>query len=860
MATIKFPDVDKLNNFAATIFDFKSLQALTEGVLNIFGDTFGTPNMELWYFLGPTRKVRCHDATGLCEPMPTAILSIDEYPPAQHAFTRREALLMTEFCKADTALCRRATALNATELFIIPLVAGDDAYGFINIWCSEDTIHPTTQNVLQTAGYFIGLALEHLGNQRRKSMLELEVRAIQTVSKTLSGLASLESVFDLILQATLSLTDTDDASNAHIFLCDGENIIFGAALWKDGSRDTPFQTVRPNGLTASVAASGEIIAVPNIRAHPLFGDTYDFNADGAIIGVPLKIGERVVGVMNVAYNKHHPFHILEVEALKVLAAQAAIVIENARLFDRAQAELIERRRIEESLRAEEVKYRALVENSADAIYLLCGDRYEFINPSFEKMFGVTLDELNNPNFDVYREIIAERGRDKLMAEVEKRKQGIPMLPQLELTGRNAKTGKEFDVELSRTEFIYNGKHTIHGIIRDVSERKKLEEQLQYAQRMEAVGELAGGIAHNFNNILTAITALSSLAMSEVPPQSNLHGDLRIIREQANRAASLVKEMLYFSRRKPLDVHPLNVNDFIRSSRRFLQQFLGVEISINLTLTDEPAFIHADGGALEQILANITLNARDAMPDGGVMTIATAVESFASTAASHPEMNDGQYVRLSISDIGLGIEPENLPRIFEPFYTTKLPNYNSGLGLALVFGLVKQLHGFVQAESQLNRGTTINMYFPALKPAETSESIPHPPKSLSGGHEHILILDGEDSTRKVVRRVLENVGYSVADKATGTAGLAYLKGAASPVDMVISCLQLPDMTAAALFQAILSEPLPQENLPQFIFTSSRTRDEAETVLPPEMLQIYPLLKKPYSPVLLTETIRKMLETA
>jgi len=303
---------------------------------------------------------------------------------------------------------------------------------------------------------------------------------------------------------------------------------------------------------------------------------------------------------------------------------------------------------------------------------------------------------------------------------------------------------------------------------------------------------------------------------------------------------------------------LDVNRLVAGSVQFLKQFLGVEITLRTKLTTAAPIIRGDVGAMEQILANIALNARDAMPDGGVVTISTKIVEFDAASSPHPDIAPGEYVQISVSDTGVGIEPENLSHIFEPFFTTKLPSRNSGLGLAMVFGLVKQLRGFVQASSQVNTGTIITLYFPALRQSATEGDIPHPPEALPGGNERILLLEKDALSANVVRRILENVGYVAFSETTGEKGLELLRYASPPIDMVISCAELSDMTAASLYDAIVAFDPPLKKMPQFIFTTARPRDNASNSLSETLMKNYPLLKKPYSPVVLTETIRKMLE--
>lgn len=291
MSALSSLSAKNLNDFATGILACTSLHELTTIVLPKLSALFDTPHAELWFYLITSDKLRCHASIGSPAALPAApILSTAECVLWKMMRAENRAVFLSDWTQLDEPTRQRAAAIGAAEVFSIPLRANGDFLGFINIWFIDAPLAPLIRQLLETTGRFIGLVIEHLGRLRRNSILEHEVRAIQTVTQTLSQQASLETVFDAILRATLSLSDAGDALNAHIFLYDGETLSFGAALWADGHRDTPFTSVRPDGLTATVARTGETIVVSNMRTHPLFGPDYEFNREGAIIGIPLKVG------------------------------------------------------------------------------------------------------------------------------------------------------------------------------------------------------------------------------------------------------------------------------------------------------------------------------------------------------------------------------------------------------------------------------------------------------------------------------------------------------------------------------------------------------------------------------------------
>ncbi|HFB83707.1 MAG TPA: response regulator, partial [Thermodesulfatator sp.] len=336
-----------------------------------------------------------------------------------------------------------------------------------------------------------------------------------------------------------------------------------------------------------------------------------------------------------------------------------------------------------------------------------------------------------------------------------------------------------------------------GIFRDVSEKRRLEHQLRQAQKMEAVGTLAGGIAHDFNNILTGIIGHLELAMLRLPKDSPVTKDLETIRGQAERAAGLVRQLLAFSRRRMLEFETLDLNQVVREMAGMLSRIIGETISLQLDLAPNLPPIYADRSAIEQIILNLCVNARDAMPQGGVLTLKTR-------AVTDPLRKGPERIFLEISDTGTGMEKEVLERIFEPFFTTKDPGKGTGLGLSMVYGLVEQHRGTIQVRSEPGRGSTFTILLPvssevALSRAQISYAKPRLEQLRGQGR--VLVVEDEAALRTLIREALTEKGYEVILAHSGKEALEYLSR--ERVDLIVSDVVMPEIGGRRLYEILRS---------------------------------------------------------
>jgi CheY-like chemotaxis protein len=371
--------------------------------------------------------------------------------------------------------------------------------------------------------------------------------------------------------------------------------------------------------------------------------------------------------------------------------------------------------------------------------------------------------------------------------------------------------------------------------------------------MEAIGQLAGGIAHDFNNLLTVIHGNVQLVLTdERQLKEESRQCLKQITDATERAADLTRQFLAFGRKQVVQFQPINLNHVISDFTKMLKRVIGEHIALQCRCAENLPFVNADVGMIEQILLNLIVNARDAMPQGGSIVIATeAVNIDASHAETHPEAQTGKFICIAVSDTGTGIYPEYLPRIFEPFFTTKEAGKGSGFGLATVYGIVKQHRGWIEVTSQLGTGTAFNIFLPASASGVAKKSTPQKKAILAGGHEKILLVEDDAAVRMVTRGFLEGSGYQIWEAANGLEALNVWKTNASQIDLLLTDVIMPGGLNGRELADRLSGERPDLKV---ILMSGYNSDLAEKIQPHSHI-----LPKPFSLESLTETVRNCLDT-
>jgi PAS domain S-box-containing protein len=414
-----------------------------------------------------------------------------------------------------------------------------------------------------------------------------------------------------------------------------------------------------------------------------------------------------------------------------------------------------------------------------------------------------------------------------------------------------KDGTVFEVDIVSHPMDVGGSVARLAIATDVSERADLERQLRQAQKMEAVGQLAGGMAHDFNNLLSTILTTAELMGSELPADSVLRDDLETIRTAAGRGATLTAKLLAFSRRKTLEYQTLAVDELLGEFARVVRRLIPESIELSLPLRAGGARIHADAGAVEQIVMNLVTNARDAMPAGGTLTIgterATMDEEF---ARGHAGTRPGDYVVLRVRDTGAGMDADTLRKVFEPFFTTKPVGVGTGLGMSMVYGLVKQHQGYVDVASQAGEGTTVTVYLPEVEAPPEPEAAEEAPRSAASSGETLLLVEDEPALRRAATRVLARSGYRVLTAADGRDALDMLEQEPR-VDLIITDVVMPRLGGNELIRELRE----RGRQVRVLFTSGYPGrgDERE-----EMEPGIPFLTKPWTIPELLRAVRAALD--
>jgi PAS domain S-box-containing protein len=468
----------------------------------------------------------------------------------------------------------------------------------------------------------------------------------------------------------------------------------------------------------------------------------------------------------------------------------------------------ERKRAEDALKQSEKRYRSLVENTFDGYFIISGlpsGEFIFLNLRFFELFGYTKQE--TVGLTIW-EIISPQDHKVLEHRLRSKIEGKPIDPERWVYRAIRKDGSAFRVEVSTSVVTFQGNPVIQGVLRDVTVEESLQKQLQHAQKMEAIGTLAGGMAHEFNNILAVIQGYSDLLIIEMEPQDPWTDYAKNIRASCQRAATLTQSMLTFARLDSGEKVPVKVNQLIERVQELLQQTLAPEMDFEVELHSGLPFVMADPVRLEQVLLNLAVNARDAMPSGGRLRFRTCLSELDNEfCLTHPWAKPGRYVEINVEDTGTGMSPEVLPRIFEPFFTTKEPGKGTGLGLSVAYSIVKNHEGHILAESQMGQGSCFRIFLPVNQEAVEGE---YDCKAdgielFNGYGESVLVVDDESHIREIMKNILHANGYRVALAKNGEEALRLYREAmkkGNRFDLIVLDLAMPVMDGKTCMKHIL----------------------------------------------------------
>lgn len=468
--------------------------------------------------------------------------------------------------------------------------------------------------------------------------------------------------------------------------------------------------------------------------------------------------------------------------------------ENAELKSRLQ---LEQKRSTDS----EARFRLLVQHSNDIITTIDENAVQTsISGPIEKIIGYAAEELERTSgFD----LIHPDDRPAVMQIFMDALQEPGSSRRLEYRYRH-KNGGWIWMETVGVNLLHDP--AVRGIvlnIRDISERKRFQEQLQQAMKMEAIGRLAGGIAHDFNNLLTVISGHVDLARMDLAPADPILERLKKIGKAAQNASLLTRQLLAFSRRQMIEPKVISLNDLVGTLNKILARIIGEDIDIRTVLTMPLDSVKVDPGQFEQVLINLAVNARDAMPNGGRLVIETAnMELDEHYCAGHTYVKPGRYVMLAVSDTGHGMTAEVKERLFEPFFTTKPKGQGTGLGLATIFGAVKQSKGSIEVYSEVGHGTTFRIYLPKFEGEAGKFAKDEPEACVPQGNETVLLVEDEASVRGLAQTILERLGYKVLCAVNGHDALQVMESHQGRVDLVITDIVMPGMNGRELAERLL----------------------------------------------------------
>jgi PAS domain S-box-containing protein len=651
----------------------------------------------------------------------------------------------------------------------------------------------------------------------RREPAERRARTLAEVAGLLAG--SLE--YETTLQGALRRAVPDLADWAVLHLLDERGqVTYAASYHRDTAREAMLHPLRRypprelHGAWRAEGAAAEPVLVADVGPDELRGLAHDEEhlkqlqalAPVSHLLVPVVVRGRAIGslLLGTAESERR-FADTDVLGAMQLASVIALAVDTAR----------HRRAADEA----ENRYRLLFENNPQPMWVFDVESLAFlaVNDAAVRHYGYGRDEFLSMTLMDIRppdDVVSSRspggersGRD-----------------QVAITQHQRKDGSIVDVEIVSHELPASIRRTRLVQVTDVTDRTRTkaalhqsEEQLRQAQKMDAVGRLAGGIAHDFNNLLTTIQGYSEILLRDLDESDARRRDVEEVRRAADRGALLTRQLLAFGQRQRLQPVALDLNDIVRRMETLVQRLVGADINVAFVLTPGLGRVHVDPAQIEQVIVNLVLNARDAMAQGGTLAIETAERHIGPSGRSR-QLRPGRYLVLTVSDTGTGMDAETQAHLFQPFFTTKDPARRSGLGLSIVYGIVKQSGGVVRVSSEPGAGTAVKIYLPMLE--ESSEaSADVAPESLRG-LETVLLVEDEDAVRELLRKVLARQGYSVLEARHGRDALMVLERHRAPVQLVVTDLVMPEMGGRELADH-LRELRPSARV---LFISGYTNDE------------------------------------
>jgi two-component system, cell cycle sensor histidine kinase and response regulator CckA len=619
----------------------------------------------------------------------------------------------------------------------------------------------------------------------RDRELSLHHKATQMFNSSLK----LDQVFITVLEEVRRLMDVMGCS---IWIIEEgtEELVCKQATGTYGKALVGWRLASGEGLAGWVARHGESLITPETsedERHYKEVDLLIGRDMRSILSVPLRVKGDVIGVLQVVDSQTKRFNKKHLVLLEPLAGSAAIAIENARLYEKAQQEISIRKQAEEALRESENKYRTVLEANPDSVIVYDkAGRVTYLNPTFTNIFGWTLEECLGKRMDMF---IPEKDRFQTHEMVKKLLAGENLLA-IE-THQNTTSGDVIPVSISSAIFYDIEDQPAGSVVnlRDIREQKKMEAQIYQAQKMEAIGTLAGGIAHDYNNLLMGILGNTSLMAFDLNSDHPHYERLKNIEKYVQSGADLTKQLLGLAKGGKYEVKPIDINDVMRESSEMFNR-TKKEIKIHSDYQEDLWRVEADTSQIEQVLLNLYLNASQAMPGGGELHLQTENVTLDDSYTRYFSLKGGNYIKISVTDTGTGMDDSIKKRIFDPFFTTKEISRGTGLGLASAYGIIKNHGGMINVYSLIGKGSTFNIFLPASA-KEVKKDLLMNQKALKGTGT-ILLVDDEDMIIDVGSQILTSLGYMPLLAKSGKEAVDIYQKNRDRILMVILDMIMPGM--------------------------------------------------------------------
>ncbi|MBI3805293.1 MAG: PAS domain S-box protein [Nitrospirae bacterium] len=708
---------------------------------------------------------------------------------------------------AEKAILRQ---YDVKSVLSVPVTYGGNLVGFIGFdsvraeksWAEADI------RLLKLVGEIIYAALDRKRLEETRQATLVYMEGMQQISEVIEQTTDLEVMITQVIERIRQIFRSD---RAWLFYpCDPD-----ASSWRVPVESTvpeypgafaknvelPFDDTVREICRASLEQGEPVTYGPD---HPIPGNPgwqRDFSIQSHMsIGLRPKLGKPwMVGLHQCAYPRIWSKN--ERRLFKDLSRKIADALDNLILY--------------RNLRRSEEQYRSVVENVKEVIFQADTDgRFQFLNPAWKTMTGLSVDaSLGTPFWKYVHPPDKRKNEEHFRALITGEKESVRYETRYRTTEGHVRWIEAYLQTARDAKGALTG---LFGTLNDITERKQLEEQLRHAHKLEAVGQLTGGVAHEFNNLLTAITGNLALALDQLPPGSDLHTLIDPAQQAAWRAAGLTQQLLSFSRRNPIDLRPQNLGTEVKEVARLLRQAIDRRIRMEIEIDANLWPILADTGQMNQLIMNLCVNARDALlerieVEGGPSAskeweprIIIQVENAHVDDAHHrvhPNAKSGKHVRLSVSDNGIGIDEALYHRIFEPFFTTKRVGRGTGLGLSAVYGIVAAHQGWIELQSAKGKGTTFSIYFPLTKQSPASTAPPLSEKPALHGGKTILLVDDEEAIRHLGKTILEHKGYRVLTAADGRETIDLFSKKKDEIDLIILDMTMPHRSGGEVLQQL-----------------------------------------------------------